>query len=181
MRLHCSSLLLGASLAAAPLAAQAATVVLVRHAEKAAESGDPDLSPAGSVRANALKEALASFPLQAIFVSNYRRTLQTAAPIAAALQLTPVAVPVAGNAAGQAAATAAALRALPAGSAALVVGHSNTVGRIIAALGGPLTPDLCDPEYATIFLLELPAGGPPRLLRASYGVADAVGATSCHP
>ena len=160
---------------------QAASVILVRHAEKAAPSGDVDISAIGQARAAALAEALTRYPLQGIFVSQYKRTLQTALPVATRVGLAPVAVPVtSGDVRTQATATAAAIRALPAGSAALVVGHSNTLGPTIEALGGPHLDDLCDGEYATMFVLELPANGAPRLLRTSFGVADAVDALACH-
>jgi hypothetical protein len=59
------------------------------------------------------------------------------------------------------------------------VGHSNTLGPIVAALGGPKLLDLCDGEFATLLVLELPATGPPRLLRASYGAPDPPTAHDC--
>lgn len=175
-------LLLAAALTLGPtsLRAQASTVILVRHAEKAAPTGDADLSAAGRVRADDLKSALAAFPVQAILVSEFKRTAQTAEPVALALRLTPVAIPVNGKTADQIAATAAAVKKLPSGSAALVVGHSNTVGQIIEALGGPHLGDLCDNEYATIFVLELVPGVAPKLLRASYGTPDTPQAVACH-
>lgn len=177
-RLRLSVLL---ALCPAALAAQASTVILVRHAEKTGPSGDVDLSAAGEARALDLARALALFPVRGIFVSQYKRTLQTARPVAERLGLTPVAVPITGgDIRAQAAATAAAVRALPAGSAALVVGHSNTLGGIIEALGGPKLDDLCDNEYATILTLDLSAPGTPRLLRASYGSPDGADATACH-
>jgi broad specificity phosphatase PhoE len=162
------------------LGAQASAVVLVRHAEKAAETGDPDLSPAGKARAEDLKTALATFPVQAIFVSEYRRTRQTADPTAAVLHLTPVTTEVHGDPTAQASAIASAIQRMPSGSAALVVGHSNTIGPIIAALGGPRLPDLCDDEYASLFVLDLTPGASPRLLRATYGVPDPPQAVACH-
>jgi broad specificity phosphatase PhoE len=161
------------------LGAQATAVVLVRHAEKASAAGDPDLSAPGQARAEALSAVLAAFPVQAIFVSQYRRTLQTAAPTAEALHVVPVAIPVADGLEAHAAAMAAAIRGLPPRSAALVVGHSNTLGPIIKALGGPLVPDLCDAEYATIFVLEMPPGKPVRLLRANFGAPDPPEAVVC--
>lgn len=169
------------ALSPAALGAQATTVVLVRHAEKVAPSGDVDISATGQARAAALAEALVRFPLQGVFVSQYKRTLQTALPAAERHGLTPVAVPVtSGDVRAQAAATAAAIRALPAGSAALVVGHSNTLGPIIEALGGPKLDDLCDDEYATLFVLDLDRSAAPRLLRASFGAPDPAGAANCH-
>ena len=163
------------------LGAQASTVILVRHAEKAGPSGDVDLSAAGQARAVDLATALAAYPVQGIFTSQYKRTLQTALPVATRFGLTPVAVPVqGGDARGQAAATAAAIRGLAAGSAALVVGHSNTVGLIVEALGGPKLDDLCDGEYATMLVLDLSLPPAPRLLRASYGAPDGPDAVACH-
>jgi phosphohistidine phosphatase SixA len=161
------------------MAAQASTVILVRHAEKADSTRDTELSTIGFARAEALKNALTAYPLSAIFVSEYRRTVQTAAPTAALHLVTPMVIPVRGKVPEQAAATAAAIRALPAGSAALVAGHSNTLGPIIAALGGPKLEDQCDDEFATIFVIDLTATTP-RLLSASYGVPDAPTAVACH-
>jgi len=161
------------------LGAQASTVVLVRHAEKAAPSGDPDLSEAGRRRAGELARALERYRLSAILVTQYRRTTQTADSTAAAQHLTPQAVPAGGDVATHARDVATALRRVP-GGAALVVGHSNTLGPIIAALGGPQIPDLCDGEYSTMLVLELPAAGAPRLLRASYGAPDPADAADCH-
>ena len=162
-----------------PLAAQASTVILVRHAEKADTTRDTELSTIGFARAEALKTAVAASPLSAAFIAEDRRTAQTAAPAAQLHHITPTAIPVRGKVAEQAAATAVAIRALPAGSAALVVGHSNTLGPIIAALGGPKLEDRCDGEYATIFVVDL-TGPTPRVLNASFGVPDATAALACH-
>lgn len=69
--------------AAAPAAGQQA-VLLVRHAEKVDES-------AGSARAQALARSLASTGIEAIFVTQYKRTGLTAEPLAARLGLKDVA------------------------------------------------------------------------------------------
>jgi broad specificity phosphatase PhoE len=66
------------------------------------------------------------------------------------------------------------------GETVLVVGHSNTIPAIIGALGGPAMPELCDAEYANLFVLSMPARGRPRLVRASYGAPDAAGASGCN-
>ena len=62
---------------------------------------------------------------------------------------------------------------------ALIVGHSNTVMGIIAALGGPRLPDLCDGQYALLHTLTIPAVGTPVLRVSSYGAPDPVGAANC--
>jgi broad specificity phosphatase PhoE len=171
--------LLALALVAERAEAQASTVIIVRHAEKAGETGDVDLSEAGHRRAEALRETMRHYSVQGVFTSEFKRTRQTAEPTATANGLTPTAVPVRGGVPAQASATVAAVRALPVGSTALVVGHSNTVTKIIAAFGGPTLPDLCDREYATLFLLELKEGAPAKLLRVSYGTPDPAGAAEC--
>ena len=168
---------------AAPSRAEtgATTVVLVRHAERAEGGGnDPSLSDAGRVRAEALASAVAGLKLDAIVVSDTKRTSETAAPAAKARGLTPRIAPTAGGAATHVKAVVDAIRAAPSGGAVLVVGHSNTLPLIVTALGGPEIPALCDGEFAPMLVLELPPGSSPRLLRASYGAPDTPGASSCH-
>lgn len=164
-------------LAMAPLSAQ--TVILVRHAEKAQVPGnDPPLSEAGTARAEALQAALQHANVRHVIVTSRRRTTLTAAAVIAAQHLQPVVIPYGDGDSAQVAAVAAAVRKVPKGEAVLVVGHSNTVPPIIAALGGPKLPDLCDASYSTIFVLELERS-PVRLVRAHYGAPDPPGADSC--
>lgn len=160
--------------------APATTVIVVRHAERADEGGpDPGLSAAGDVRALALAEALAGAPLTGIVASQYRRTRLTAAPTARAHGLEPVVVSTAGGTAAHARAVADTVRARFAGGTVLVVGHSNTVADIIAELGGPRLPDLCDTEYSTLFVLVLRPGAAPSLVRARYGPDDPPPGAAC--
>lgn len=173
-------LVLVALLLPAPGAAQATTIILARHAEKAAPSGDPELTPEGMRRAEALAQVVADVRLSAILTTQFRRTRLTAAPAARAAGIAPTVVTATGKIAEDAAVVAVAINALPTGSVVLVVGHSNTLGPIIAALGGPALPDLCDGEHATLFTLVRPAAGPPHLLRSRYGAAEPPGATACH-
>ena len=165
----------------APLSAQAATVVLVRHAERATTPGsDPDLSEAGRLRAAELATVLRHFHLDAVYVTEYRRTRQTGDSTAAAHHLEPIVIATKGDPKLYAAAVVAELRKMPPGSAALVIGHSNTIGPVVAALGGPRVPDLCDAEYATLFVLELPGNQAlPRLVRAGYGAPDSPEGVAC--
>jgi broad specificity phosphatase PhoE len=176
LRMRCRPvLLLGAGLLAslpAPAAGQASLVVLVRHGEKGDSTADPPLSPRGAARAESLAVTLAEGHLNAIFVTQYRRTRLTAEPTATRFGLTPQVIEAAGDLQAHAAAVARAIEALPRGAAVLVVGHSNTLGPIIHALGGPLLPNLCDGSYATIFLVTIDRGAPPRVVRAEYGAPD---------
>jgi len=79
----------------------ATELILVRHGESEAAiedapfelvegHGDPALAPEGRAQAELVGERLASEPIDAIYVSNLKRTSQTAAPLAQRLGITPV-------------------------------------------------------------------------------------------
>lgn len=69
----------------AGVSAQNKTIVLVRHAEKAAApptEPDPELSPEGRERAQRFMKAVAKrYKPHEIFSTNYKRTRQTAEPV----------------------------------------------------------------------------------------------------
>lgn len=154
-------------------------VILVRHAEKAAEpSGDPPLTPAGRARADSLLDALAHMPPTAILVSATKRTAETAATVAGKFGVKPQVISLAGGGAAHVTATVDAIRKLD--GVVLVVGHSNTVPAIIKALGGPAMPDLCDSSYSNLFVLQPGiAGKPAQLIMAHYGAGDAPLSPNC--
>lgn len=173
MLLRCLLLLLLAT------AAQAGpqTVILVRHAEKASEpAGDPGLSAAGQARAEALAAALADAGVDTVLTTQFQRTRATAAPLLAARGLTPTVIDAAGDTAAHVAAVAAAVR--ESGGTVLVVGHSNTVPAIVAALGGPALPMLCETSFSHAFVLQ-GLDATPRLQRWRYGAADAAAQPGC--
>jgi broad specificity phosphatase PhoE len=158
--------------------AQSATVVLVvRHAERAPGSGDPPISDVGQARAVALADIGKLTGVSAIVTTQLQRTRQTAAPLAQALKITPVVVPTQQDLAKHAAEVAAAVRQ-QLGKTILVVGHSNTVPAIVAALGGPKLADLCEPEYDNLITMILDVGGSVRIVRTRFGSATPVD-TSC--
>ena len=68
--------------------AQDKTIVLVRHAERnppvATDKGDPDLSPEGKERASRLMKIVKKYKPHEIFATEFKRTQQTAEPIAKA-------------------------------------------------------------------------------------------------
>ena len=175
-----AALLLGAPNVSAQPAAPT-VVIVVRHAEKAAEPAqDPPLTPAGEARARALADALADAHVDAVLSTPFARTRSTAAPLAAKRSLTTEIVPVTGGTPAHAAAVAAAVREKHSGQTVLVVEHSNTVPAVVRALGGPAMPDLCDAQYASLFVLVLPPDdGPARLVRSTYGAPDAADAGAC--
>lgn len=178
MRLTGALLLLAAF--TLPAGAQPSLVVLVRHAERAAApASDPVLTTAGEARAMALRDALAAAGVSAIVTTHLQRTQLTARPLADSLRLTPIIVGAGAPLQAHLDSVAAAVMRQPAGAVVLVVGHSNTVPGIVRALGGPALPDLCDSEYASLFVLSYGGGPRPRLVRATYGAPDAPGTADC--
>lgn len=171
-------MLLGALLMAPlPDTTRQAVVVIVRHAEKASETDrDPSLSAVGRTRAAALDSALADAHVVAILVTQFRRTSETAALVAARHHIVPTVIPTDGGVAVHAAAVARAARG-PDG-VVLVVGHSNTVMPIAAALGAPRRHDLCDRSYSVMLVVTPgdPHGG---VLQSHFGAADPPGADAC--
>lgn len=174
-------LLIALVFAAAPLAAQDSTVVvIVRHAEKAvveAGNNDPPLSEAGTARAMALREALAGYRFDAVIATERQRTQATARPVMDALGLTPEIVSLRHGPAHVDSVAAAVRR--HAGHTVLVVGHSNTAPGIVHALGGPHLPDLCEPQFSNLYILVLKDGAEPRYEHRTYGAADAAGSDVC--
>ncbi|HKG92834.1 MAG TPA: phosphoglycerate mutase family protein [Gemmatimonadaceae bacterium] len=167
--------------AAAPAAAAAAaanpvpsaavtTVLLVRHAERP-PGADPSLDAAGQARAQALADALASAGVSAIYTTQFRRTQETAAPLAQRLGIVPQVIAARGgdSAAVHAQEVAAAIRARHAGGVVLVVGHSNTVPLIVRALGGTAPDQIADAEYGNLFIVTVGETGVVRTIRARYG------------
>jgi broad specificity phosphatase PhoE len=55
------------------------------------------------------------------------------------------------------------------GNVSVIVGHSNTYGPIITALGGPQIEEIADPRYDDVFILTVQEGKPTRMIRAKYG------------
>ena len=162
-------------LLAQPLAAQQqrgpTTVILVRHAEKAAmPASDPPLTKQGQRRARALAELARDGGVTAIITTPYVRTRSTAAPAAEELHLTLETVN------PSAAETAKRILAEHAGEVVLVVGHSNTVPAIVAALGASEPPSICDSEYDGLYVVTVPASGAAHVIRARYGEPSPVAA-----
>jgi len=146
------------------------TVFLVRHAEKSEDDPrDPTLTAAGRGRAVALAELLAPEKITHLFSTPLRRTQETLAPLALAQHLVVTTIMDVDE-------QVAALLNLPAGSTAVLAGHSNTVPALVTGLGGAVSatvagragPQLHEDSHDRLFvaLLTAPNALPqPRLLR----------------
>jgi phosphohistidine phosphatase SixA len=159
--------------ARADRAADAPTVVLVlRHAERAGEPGpDPALSEAGAARARQLVAATRATRVAAVYATQFRRTRETAEPLAQTAGVAVTQRPIhAANAARYAEDLAREIRTQHAGRTVAVIGHSNTVPALVAALAGGAPPALGEGEYGDVFVVILAsAETPARVLRLRVG------------
>ena len=151
-------------LTAASHAVAQQAVIVVRHAEKADQSPDTALSAKGRARAKALADLLRAAGVTHIITSEFRRSQETAAPLAKALGLTAEQVP-----ARDLPALVARLHALDPASIVVIVGHSNTIPPMLAVLGWPNTLDLHDGDYDDVFVLAPHPGQRASMVRLKYG------------
>ena len=109
-------------------------------------SPDPELSETGKARAQKLAAMLGDAGIVAIYTTEYKRTKDTATPLAAKIGVQAEVV-----LARDATALNAKIKSHQAG-AVLVVGHSNTVPAIVKALGGSAVT-MADNEYDSMYFV----------------------------
>ncbi len=152
------------------------TVFVVRHAEKGPGNPDPSLTEAGNVRARALAHTLRDQKISAIFSSEFKRTQETAAPLARELG---IATTVLG--AAKADDLIAALKALPPGGKALVVSHSNVVPMIVEKLSGQSVGELTDADYDRLYVVTIKPNAAATVLYLHYGAPSPRGTEPMRP
>lgn len=148
------------------------TVIFVRHAEKeAVPAEDPGLSEAGQRRATELARQLVDADVvpgvgvDAIYSTPFRRTVETAKPVADALELQIMTY----DAADTEAFLDSVIREYK-GKIILVVGHSNTVPLMIGNMGASKSvPPIAEGEYDNIYLVSIPWFGKTKTIRLRYG------------
>jgi len=147
------------------------TMIFVRHAEKALiPVDDPGLSAEGQLRAAELARQLVDADvvagIDAIYSTSYRRTVETAQPVADALGL-PINRYSPDDDDEE---VVDAMVRKHKGKIILVVGHSNTVPTLIAALGASKNvPPIAEMEYDNIYIVSIPWFGKTKTIRLRYG------------
>lgn len=127
-----------------------AKIFFVRHAEKSLTvKNDPPLTPEGEQRALELKKVLKRKKIKHIYSTKTNRTITTAKPLAESLSL-----PITYYAHDTM--PKFLYRMLESGDNALVVGHSNTVLKMIEELElRPSKKEIPDDEYDNLFVVYL--------------------------
>jgi 2,3-bisphosphoglycerate-dependent phosphoglycerate mutase len=146
------------------------TIVVVRHAEKELGAiSDAPLSPEGEQRADRLAQMLGDAEpfgrIQRIYVTNTRRTQQTALRLSQRLGINSEVL----DAKTEPGDLAERVLDENRGGRALIVGHSNTVPDIVKALTGENdVPPMGEDEFGTLYVVTVPSIGPASILRMKY-------------
>ncbi len=147
------------------------TMIFVRHAERAGPSAeDPGLTPTGQRRAAELARQLVDADVvagvDAIYSTPFRRTKETAQPVADALDL-PINIY---DPSDDDEALVDKMVRDHKGKIILVVGHSNTLPTMIAALGASKkVPPIAEMEYDNIYIISIPWFGKTKTIRLRFG------------
>ena len=159
-------LLISFSFGAASAQDRLTTIILVRHAEKGNDgTKDPDLNAAGIQRAGALLEFLKQTELDAIYSTEYKRTVNTVQKVAVDHQLKLTSY----KPFDLESFTKQLMK--EAGKTILVVGHSNTIPNTINALiGEEKYQQLDDADYDNLYVVTVSEGGEKvKVLEFQYG------------
>ena len=146
------------------------TVIFVRHAEKMTmPEDDPGLSPAGERRVAELTRQLVDADvvagIDAVYSTPFRRTEETARPMADALGL-----PLNSYDAADTEAIMEHIVRQHKGKIILVVGHSNTLPALIGNMGASKkVPEIAENEYDNIYIVSIPWFGKTKTIRLRYG------------
>lgn len=146
------------------------TIIFVRHAEKTVDaSDDPSLSPAGERRAAELARQMVDADVvagvDALYVTEFKRTRETVEPLAKALKLDINEY----DSDDTEEVLETILRTYK-GKIILVVGHSDTLPVLIANLGASKNvPPIAENEYDNIYLISIPWFGKTKTIRLRYG------------
>jgi broad specificity phosphatase PhoE len=137
--------------ASVPLPEPVPAYYVMRHLHTPEGLHDPDLTEEGRRVAALLPPQFVRHPPRAIYVTQWKRTQQTAAPLAERLGITPTVYD-----AGDSPALAARLRS-EAGPV-LIVGHSNTVPDIVEHLGGQRPGPLEHHDFGDLWIIAADGG-----------------------
>lgn len=138
-------------------------IYLVRHAERAEDgTDDPPLALAGRIRTQVLRHLLAQAGVTHVHTTEWKRTRDTARPIAEDIGLEPSVYDP-----EQLETFASALSTTPGHH--LVVGHSNTTPMLVEALGGSPSGPIEEFEYDRLYIVVIPPGQPPVTTMLRFG------------
>ena len=155
------------------------TIIFVRHAEQTShDEQDPSLSEAGHARVAELTRQLVDADvvagIDAIYSTPYKRSVETAQPLADQLDL-----PINNYDAADSETVLDTILKNHKGKIILVVGHSNTLPVLIANLGASKkVPPIARDEFDNIYIISIPWFGKTKTIRMRFGEPYVVQPTS---
>lgn len=145
---------------------QTTTFIVLRHAEKADNSKDPNLSTDGLKRADELRKTLSPISVEAIYATAYNRTKQTVTPLAAEKKVTITEYP-ANKPYDE---LVNELIDAHRGKTVVIVGHSNTVPEILKALTqNTFEVTISENQFDNLFVVTLTNGKQAQVAPMKYG------------
>src|SRR4051794_24061126 len=135
------------------------TILIVRHAEKQVNAGDdPHLSEAGVARAEALANVAEHANVGAVYVTQFARTKETAAPLVAKHHDIPVVTLPVAKAEEYPKLVVKDILARQSGKTVLVVSHSNIAPGIVEELTKIKVPPIADDEFSRLYIVTIRPG-----------------------
>jgi broad specificity phosphatase PhoE len=140
------------------------TVILIRHADRTSSETDqdPPLNDKGKARAQTLVHVLGTAGIKLIYHSRFRRSKETAEPLAAHLGIAKKQLDDPPEIQHD-------ILTTHAGKAVLVIGHSNTVPALINLLSGVGLPNMDDREFDNLFIVTVLSPGQANVTHLQYG------------
>ena len=148
-----------------PANAEVVTIYIARHAEKNKSVEGTPLTIEGEERAKLLSKMLKASGITAVYATQALRTQQTAAPLAAHLNL---AVEIADVT--QLSEFANDVLAEHEGEKVLIVSHSHTIPALLESLGVSDPPFILESEYDNLYVVHASQNGEAFFSRIKYGL-----------
>ncbi len=153
---------------------QTRLVYLVRHAEATSTAPDAPLTPAGEKRADCLARTMKEAGIRQIYVTDAKRTQQTAAPLAKALNITPKII------AAKDPNQLVQDLLYAGGGNILVVGHSDTLPFVVGRLqAGTVT--IGENDFDRLFVTTVIEGGTTHVSTLKYCECGATAGATATP
>jgi broad specificity phosphatase PhoE len=145
---------------------QKTTFIVLRHAEKADNTKDTNLSTYGLARADELRKTLSPISVEAIYSSPYNRTKLTVTPLATEKGITITEYPANKPFEEFVGELIDAHR----GKTVVIVGHSNTVPEILKVLSkNAFSVTINESQFDNLYVVTLTDGKQPEVVSMKYG------------
>ncbi|MFN3755235.1 SixA phosphatase family protein [Flavobacterium sp.] len=145
---------------------QTTTFIVLRHAEKADNTKDPNLSADGLIRAEELRKTLSPISVEAIYATPYHRSKQTVTPLATEKRISITEYPADKPYEELVTELIEAHR----GKTVVIVGHSNSVPEILKALTkNTFAVTINESQFDNLFVVTLTDGKQAEVAQMKYG------------